>query len=76
MLVFLSVVLYIISVVVCHGVMFGHVQNKFHNIAEEMYYDDLGTSILFALVLGLFGPFGIGITILTFEFGRFGFKFK
>lgn len=76
MLILLLSIMYIISAVVCHGIMFGYVQNKFHNIAEEMYYINLGISILFALAWGLFGPFGIGITILMCEFGRFGFKLK
>ena len=76
MLVFLLSIMYIISVVVCHGVLFGYIQNKYHTLAEAEYYSDFGISILLALVLGLLGPFGIGIIILLSDFGRFGLKLK
>jgi len=69
-------IVYFICVPVIYGIFFGYAQNKFHIIAEDQYYDDMGSSMLFSLVYGFFGPFGVLLAFMLTEFGRFGFKFK
>lgn len=76
MLVLTLCIVYFICVPVIYSIFFGYTQNKFHTIAENHYYADMGNSMIFSLVYGLFGPFGVLLALMLTKFGRFGFKFK
>ena len=65
-------VVWLIPSLLAYALTFGYFQNKFRLIAHEYYWSDL----VFAILIGVTGPVGFGISLIMSNFGSYGLKWK
>lgn len=65
-------IIYIISAILTYGMAFADAQKRFPNTAKQYYKEDMGVSILFALL----SPISTIILFLITGFAQNGLKFK
>ena len=65
-------IVWIICGVLAYAINFAFCQGNWPSIAEELYRQDMGLSVL----AGLFGPIGLAITFLMSGFAEYGLKWR
>lgn len=68
----IAVVGYVVSGILAYALHFAYNQREFTLIADEMYREDMGVSIAFAV----FGPLALFIIFFMTGMGKHGLKFK
>ncbi len=70
------VVSYITSAITIFGMEFADFQRRFPLLADEEYWDDVGTCAFLAMLGAIIGPLGVLISFLLNGCAKYGLKYR
>jgi hypothetical protein len=69
-------VVWVISAITATGWLFAHIQGSAPNVADELGRENLGMSVLFGMLCGILGPFGVLMAWLVTGFAEHGWRLR